>query len=103
MIAFDDESSEEELEEPQVKERKKATAHSLCMKCNKANHPDVLLLCDMCDDPWHTFCLKPSLWYVPDDDWFCPKCHHAMLVDRLGKLEADLCEALKVKLAEEAK
>ncbi|KAE9555553.1 hypothetical protein FO519_001224 [Halicephalobus sp. NKZ332] len=97
------ESSEEELEEPQVKERKKATAHSLCMKCNKANHPDVLLLCDMCDDPWHTFCLKPSLWYVPDDDWFCPKCHHAMLVDRLEKLETDLCEGLKVKLAEEAK
>uniref|UniRef100_A0AC34R914 PHD-type domain-containing protein n=1 Tax=Panagrolaimus sp. JU765 TaxID=591449 RepID=A0AC34R914_9BILA len=102
VISFED-SSEEEMEEEQIKERKKATIHSLCMKCNKANHPEVLLLCDMCDDPWHTFCLKPTLWYVPDDDWFCPKCHHAMLVNRLEKIETELCESLKVKKAEETK
>ena len=68
-IAFE-ESSEEEEEQQEIKEKRKATALTLCMQCHKSSKPEVLLLCDMCDDAWHTFCLKPSLWYVPDDDWY---------------------------------
>uniref|UniRef100_A0A1I8AIS6 PHD-type domain-containing protein n=1 Tax=Steinernema glaseri TaxID=37863 RepID=A0A1I8AIS6_9BILA len=78
-----EESDESDVEEQEQKERKKATDKSLCLKCKKANKPEVLLLCDMCDDACHTFCLRPPLWYVPDDDWFCPKCNHQMLVDKL--------------------
>lgn len=61
----------------------------------QANQPDLLLLCDSCDDAWHTFCLRPQLWYVPDDDWFCPKCQHSAL---LAKLKAALT-ALDQELA----
>ncbi|TKR81981.1 hypothetical protein L596_015770 [Steinernema carpocapsae] len=58
------EESDESDEEQEQKERKKATDKSLCLKCKKANKPEVLLLCDMCDDACHTFCLRPPLWYV---------------------------------------
>uniref|UniRef100_A0A7E4WBJ9 PHD-type domain-containing protein n=1 Tax=Panagrellus redivivus TaxID=6233 RepID=A0A7E4WBJ9_PANRE len=101
-IAFES-SDDEDGEEEEVKERKKATSQSRCQACEASTHWEVLLLCDMCDSAWHTFCLKPRLWYVPDDDWFCPMCQHAMLVDRLTTIEKDLCEALKVKEVEDAK
>uniref|UniRef100_A0AAQ4RJQ6 [histone H3]-trimethyl-L-lysine(4) demethylase n=1 Tax=Gasterosteus aculeatus aculeatus TaxID=481459 RepID=A0AAQ4RJQ6_GASAC len=35
---------------------------------------DRLLLCDGCDDSYHTFCLIPPLQDVPKGDWRCPKC-----------------------------
>jgi hypothetical protein len=101
-IAFE-ESSDEEEEQQEIKEKRKATALTLCMHCHKSSKQDVLLLCDMCDDACHTFCLKPPLHYVPDDDWFCPQCHHAMLVGRLVKVEEELKDALKVKEAEDSK
>uniref|UniRef100_A0A671RF92 [histone H3]-trimethyl-L-lysine(4) demethylase n=1 Tax=Sinocyclocheilus anshuiensis TaxID=1608454 RepID=A0A671RF92_9TELE len=34
----------------------------------------ALLLCDGCDDSYHTFCLIPPLHDVPKGDWRCPKC-----------------------------
>ena len=56
-----------------------------------------LLLCDNCDDAWHTWCLRPQLWYVPDDDWFCPKCQHAFLTAKLRSALAALDEQLARK------
>uniref|UniRef100_A0A8C1IQH9 [histone H3]-trimethyl-L-lysine(4) demethylase n=1 Tax=Cyprinus carpio TaxID=7962 RepID=A0A8C1IQH9_CYPCA len=38
------------------------------------NDEDRLLLCDGCDDSYHTFCLIPPLSDVPKGDWRCPKC-----------------------------
>uniref|UniRef100_A0A8C1M992 [histone H3]-trimethyl-L-lysine(4) demethylase n=2 Tax=Cyprinus carpio TaxID=7962 RepID=A0A8C1M992_CYPCA len=42
--------------------------------CGKGNDEDRLLLCDGCDDSYHTFCLIPPLNDVPRGDWRCPKC-----------------------------
>ena len=33
-----------------------------------------MLLCDGCDDSYHTFCLMPPLTEIPKGDWRCPKC-----------------------------
>lgn len=33
-----------------------------------------MLLCDGCDDSYHTFCLMPPLSEIPKGDWRCPKC-----------------------------
>uniref|UniRef100_A0A4W4DZ33 [histone H3]-trimethyl-L-lysine(4) demethylase n=1 Tax=Electrophorus electricus TaxID=8005 RepID=A0A4W4DZ33_ELEEL len=42
--------------------------------CGSGNDEDRLLLCDGCDDSYHTFCLIPPLHDVPKGDWRCPKC-----------------------------
>ena len=46
----------------------------VCMFCGRGNNEDKLLLCDGCDDSYHTFCLIPPLPDVPKGDWRCPKC-----------------------------
>lgn len=44
-----------------------------CATCNELSDPDRTLLCDCCNDPYHTFCLA-----LPDDiptgTWFCRDC-----------------------------
>ncbi|XP_051974150.1 lysine-specific demethylase 5A-like [Xyrauchen texanus] len=46
----------------------------MCMACGQGNEEERLLLCDGCDDSYHTFCLIPPLQDVPKGDWRCPKC-----------------------------
>ncbi|KAI0443842.1 hypothetical protein F4803DRAFT_549767 [Xylaria telfairii] len=46
-----------------------------CPICNTADHEDVLLLCDSCDAPYHTYCV--GLDAVPRGHWFCLECSEA--------------------------
>ncbi|KAA0721560.1 Lysine-specific demethylase 5A [Triplophysa tibetana] len=46
----------------------------MCMACGRGDEEERLLLCDGCDDSYHTFCLIPPLQDVPKGDWRCPKC-----------------------------
>uniref|UniRef100_A0A6I8SJJ0 Lysine-specific demethylase 5A n=1 Tax=Xenopus tropicalis TaxID=8364 RepID=A0A6I8SJJ0_XENTR len=46
----------------------------ICLFCARGDCEDKLLLCDGCDDSYHTFCLIPPLSEVPKGDWRCPKC-----------------------------
>lgn len=43
-----------------------------CPICNSADREEVLLLCDSCDAPYHTFCV--GLDCVPRGHWFCMEC-----------------------------
>ncbi|OTB17710.1 hypothetical protein K445DRAFT_56181 [Daldinia sp. EC12] len=43
-----------------------------CPICDRADHEDVLLLCDSCDAPYHTYCV--GLDNVPRGHWFCLEC-----------------------------
>ncbi|KAI2471461.1 hypothetical protein F4781DRAFT_420646 [Annulohypoxylon bovei var. microspora] len=43
-----------------------------CPICSRADHEDVLLLCDSCDAPYHTYCV--GLEHVPRGHWFCLEC-----------------------------
>lgn len=36
-----------------------------------------MLLCDSCDQGWHTYCLTPPLLTVPEGIWTCPDCTRA--------------------------
>ena len=46
----------------------------VCIKCQKSDHEDRLLLCDGCDKAWHTYCLPAPLAEVPDGHWICEEC-----------------------------
>ncbi len=47
-----------------------------CERCYKMNHPEILMLCDRCDDAYHTYCANPPLDKVPEEDtnWYCELC-----------------------------
>ncbi|KAL7304867.1 hypothetical protein TKK_0002673 [Trichogramma kaykai] len=74
---------------PNTKESKKASnktrgikmtyefdplAKYICHNCGKGDNEENMLLCDGCDDSYHTFCLLPPLSEIPKGDWRCPKC-----------------------------
>ncbi|KAM4696546.1 lysine-specific demethylase 5C-like isoform 2-T2 [Rhinophrynus dorsalis] len=46
----------------------------VCRICSRGDDDDRLLLCDGCDDNYHTFCLLPPLPEPPKGIWHCPKC-----------------------------
>ncbi|XP_013066570.2 lysine-specific demethylase 5A-like isoform X1 [Biomphalaria glabrata] len=45
-----------------------------CHMCGRGDGEDQMLLCDGCDDAFHTYCLVPPLAEVPKGDWRCPTC-----------------------------
>ncbi|KAM4664592.1 lysine-specific demethylase 5C isoform 2-T2 [Discoglossus pictus] len=46
----------------------------VCRICSRGDDDERLLLCDGCDDNYHTFCLLPPLPEIPKGVWHCPKC-----------------------------
>ncbi|XP_078076448.1 lysine-specific demethylase 5A isoform X2 [Mustelus asterias] len=72
-------NAEIQLPRMQMRQRKGALAVNfidlyVCLACARGDDEDRLLLCDGCDDSYHTFCLIPPLVDVPKGDWRCPKC-----------------------------
>ena len=64
---------------------------SECMTCHLKGHADKMLLCDACDRGYHIYCLKPRLYEVPAEDWFCPPCSRSSrLRHRAKALEAEV-------------
>jgi hypothetical protein len=49
-----------------------------CSICgvNVEGDDDLLLLCDGCNNGFHTFCLTPPLLQIPHGAWFCDTCKH---------------------------
>lgn len=58
---IEDQAQEEELSRP-------------CPICASSDDEEVLLLCDACDAPYHTYCV--GLDSVPHGHWFCMECEH---------------------------
>lgn len=46
----------------------------VCEVCGSSHDEACLLLCDNCDEAYHTFCLHPPLPDVPPGEWFCERC-----------------------------
>ncbi|EER05100.1 hypothetical protein Pmar_PMAR026534 [Perkinsus marinus ATCC 50983] len=42
----------------------------VCEVCREGTAENALLICEMCDRGYHTFCLRPRLTSVPLDDWY---------------------------------
>ena len=43
-----------------------SSSDDCCKKCGNSEKQELLLLCDKCDNGWHTFCLTPALTEVPE-------------------------------------
>ena len=43
-----------------------SSSDDCCKKCGNSEKQELLLLCDKCDNGWHTFCLTPALSKVPE-------------------------------------
>lgn len=48
--------------------------HIVCEVCAREEPESHLLLCDICNSGYHTFCLQPPLSAVPRGHWLCPEC-----------------------------
>lgn len=42
--------------------------------CFSKHDSEYLLLCDACDEEYHTYCLQPQLLEIPDESWYCHEC-----------------------------
>ena len=42
-----------------------------CKVCHRDDDHENLLLCETCNDEYHTYCLTPPLQSVPEGDFFC--------------------------------
>ncbi|KAI1781419.1 hypothetical protein F4818DRAFT_398979 [Hypoxylon cercidicola] len=72
-------------ENPEIEEEEK-----VCPLCSRADHEELLLLCDSCDSAYHTYCV--DLDHVPRGHWFCMECINTgaeMLAEHLQDPEAD--------------
>jgi hypothetical protein len=49
-----------------------------CRTCFGKQHQGQVLLCDMCDDEYHMFCLDPPLATAPTEKWYCPTCEASL-------------------------
>ena len=47
---------------------------TLCEVCGEGDDEPRLILCDGCDEGWHTYCLRPKLPSVPRGEWRCRAC-----------------------------
>lgn len=54
-----------------------------CMVCHRDVDHANLLLCEACNDEYHTYCLNPPLQSVPEGDFFCGKKSFIILLYQL--------------------
>ncbi|XP_047311495.1 uncharacterized protein LOC124914911 [Impatiens glandulifera] len=45
----------------------------ICIECHQAGDDALMLLCDLCDSPSHTFCVGLGR-EVPEGNWYCEGC-----------------------------
>ena len=51
-----------------------AIVSTACQVCSSRGDEDAMLLCDGCDNGYHTYCTEPPIETVPECDWFCKEC-----------------------------
>ncbi|XP_077540973.1 lysine demethylase 5 isoform X6 [Haemaphysalis longicornis] len=64
----------EEITEIKEERKVKPIEQIVCHTCSRGDDEESMLLCDGCDDSYHTFCLLPPLAEIPRGDWRCPRC-----------------------------
>ena len=66
-----------------------------CQKCRSPENPNQILLCEKCENGWHTTCLIPPLNDIPEGIWLCPTCGH------VASEQSEVSDCLKIKELED--
>jgi len=64
----------------------------VCEKCRRVESDDKLLLCDYCDDAYHSYCLGEVLVDLPEEHeiWACPSCRSELeQIEKKEKMERE--------------
>jgi len=56
---------------------------------NDEDEDDMFLICDNCNNGYHTFCLKPPLTKIPEGAWFCERCKEKANEKRTEEIEQE--------------
>ncbi len=67
-------NSDDSNENKKKKKSVKLYENIKCLTCLSGDDDAFILLCDECDDSYHTYCLYPPLSEIPEGDWRCPNC-----------------------------
>lgn len=54
----------------------------ICTECHQGGDDGLMLLCDLCDSPAHTYCVGLGR-VVPEGDWYCEGCRPSQAQDHL--------------------
>ena len=59
--------------------RRERTRKETCKICGQSGRDDeeTFIVCDGCDQGFHTYCLSPPLQKMPKGKWFCVSCEKA--------------------------
>jgi len=62
------------LQNKENEEERSIDENEICQMCGDFSHPQVMLICDWCNEGWHMHYLNPKLTEVPEGNWYCPFC-----------------------------
>lgn len=57
-----------------------------CSECHEGGDEDLMLLCDMCDSPAHTYCVGLGR-EVPEGNWYCDGCRPVALASSNSQVQ----------------